>query len=78
MWQPYGEERDVDGHDVVGRTLLALECVSNLLAEQHQALQAEGRSPERLARVVTLMDGAIDHLTSGRRMLSQLHESGED
>lgn len=60
-----------NGHDVLSRTLLALDCLSHALNLKHEALRTGEMTGETAAELIVLMDQAIGYLASGRNMLTR-------
>lgn len=60
-----------DGHDVLDRTIVALECLTHVIAEEHEAVRSGEVSAASFASLVTLMDDAIRHITASKSLLQQ-------
>jgi transcriptional regulator with XRE-family HTH domain len=59
----------LEGHEVLQRTLLALECVSDALSQQHEAIRRQELTPQGFTSLVQMLDSAIRHLTRSKNML---------
>ncbi len=60
-----------DGHDVLDRTIMALDILTDILAQEHQAIRAAKLTQDSFARLVTMMDDAIRHVTASRNLLQK-------
>lgn len=66
-----GEGDRADGHEVLERSLLALDCLTHAMAEGNDAIRRQELSREAYIRLVKLVDEAIRHLTASRQMLQR-------
>lgn len=60
-----------DGHEVLDKSMLALECLSQAMHEGHEAIRKQELSPEKYAHLVKMVDDTIQHLTTSRTMLKK-------
>ena len=60
-----------DGHDLLDRTIVALDCLTHIIAEEHDAVRDGNLSAESFAHLVTMMDDAVRHITSSKNLLQQ-------
>ena len=57
------------GHEVLDRSLLALDCLSHALSEGNEALGKQELSREAYMKLVTLVDETVAHLSAAKSML---------
>ena len=62
-----------DGHEVLDRTLLALDCLTHVLSEQNEAIHKQKVTEESFANLITMMDQTIRHLTASKNMLQRYY-----
>jgi hypothetical protein len=60
-----------DGHELLEQTLLALDCITHVLGEGHQAIHARGLTDETYTDIVDVIDQAVRHLTRTRALLQR-------
>jgi len=60
-----------DGHELLEQTLLALDCITHVLGEGHQAITARGLTDETYADIIDVLDQAVRHLTRTRTLLQR-------
>ncbi|MCP3903171.1 MAG: hypothetical protein GY715_05990 [Planctomycetes bacterium] len=60
-----------DGHELLEQTLLALDCISHVLNEGHNAIRERGLDDESFTAIVELTDQAVRHLTRTRTLLQR-------
>lgn len=63
----FDDERD--GQEVVGRTLLALDCLTELLSGQHAAIRRQELTRQQYDGLISLLDDTMRHLATSRRMI---------
>ncbi len=61
--------RKHDGHEILDRTLLALNCLTDVLSEQNEAIHRQRLTEDTFASLITMMDQTIHHLTASKNML---------
>ena len=66
-----GDGRQYDGHEVLDKSLLALDCLSQALQEGHDAIRRQELPPDKYANLVKMVDDTIRHLTTSRTMLKK-------
>lgn len=64
-----GAERD--GHEVIERSLLALDCLTHALSEGNEALRRKELTKDAYVKLVSLVDETIRHLTASKNMLQR-------
>ena len=62
-----------DGHEVVGRTLLALDCLTELLSAQHRAIRRQELTRQQYGELISLLDDTMRHLATSRRLIESYH-----
>ncbi|MHC4217584.1 MAG: helix-turn-helix domain-containing protein [Planctomycetota bacterium] len=69
----WGEESDVQraGHEVLERSLFALDCLSDALSEGNEAIRKQELTKDAYVKIIALMDETIRHLTAGKNMLQK-------
>ncbi len=60
-----------DGHDVLDRTIVALECLTQVIAEEHEAVRTGEVSAASFANLVTMMDDTVRHITVSKSLLQR-------
>lgn len=61
-----------DGHDVVDMTLMALDCISELVVQERASIRTEPHlSRETYTRLVELVDTSIRYLTNSKLMMEK-------
>jgi transcriptional regulator with XRE-family HTH domain len=60
-----------DGHDLLDRTIVALDCLTDIIAEAHDAVRGGTVSAESFAHLVNMMDEAIRHITASKNLLQR-------
>ena len=60
-----------DGHEVLERTILALDCVTHAISEEHDAIRNQTLPRRAYGDLVRLMNDAIRHLTASKNMLEK-------
>lgn len=60
------EQRERSGQEAIDRSLMALECISQVLTEEHNAMRRRALTTDACHRIVTLADDAIRYLTFAR------------
>jgi hypothetical protein len=70
------ENEPRDGHEVLERTLLALDCVTQVLHEQHEAIRKQSLTEDVFADLLRLMDDAIRYLTNSKNLLQRYKPAG--
>ena len=73
--QPHSELRG-EGHDALEKALLALDLITDGLAQGHQAIRQQSLSPDLHARLVELIDHAIHNLTKSKNLLTKYVSDG--
>jgi transcriptional regulator with XRE-family HTH domain len=61
----------IDGHEVLERSLFALDCLSDALSEGNEAIRQQELTKESYVKIVTLIDETIRHLTASKNMLKK-------
>jgi transcriptional regulator with XRE-family HTH domain len=69
----WGEETDAQraGHEVLERSLFALDCLSDALSEGNEAIRKQDLSKASYVKIITLIDATIRHLTTAKNMLQK-------
>ena len=69
----WGDETDAQraGHEVLERSLFALDCLSDALSEGNEAIRRQELSKASYVKIVTLIDTTIRHLTSAKNQLQK-------
>lgn len=62
---------DRGGHEVIDRSLIALDCLTHALSEGNDALRRKELTKDSYIKLVTLVDETIHHLTASRTMLNK-------
>lgn len=65
-----------EGHEVLDRSLLALDCLSDALSEGSEAIRKQELSRESYIKLVRLVDETIRHLTASRNLLNRYAPAG--
>lgn len=60
-----------DGQDVIAKSLLALQCLTDVLSEEHGAVNRGELTAEGHAKMVELIDATIRYLTISRTLLAR-------
>ena len=69
--------RKHDGHEILDRTLLALNCLTDVLSEQNEAIHRQRLTEDSFVSLITLMDQTIHHLTASKNMLQGYYPVGQ-
>ncbi len=64
-----GENRG--GHEVLDRSLIALDCLTHALSEGNDALRRKELTKESYIKLVSMVDETIYHLTASKNMLNK-------
>ncbi len=64
-----GDERG--GHEVLDRSLIALDCLTHALSEGNDALRRRELTKDSYIKLITLVDETIHHLTASKNMLNK-------
>ncbi len=59
------------GHEVLERSLFALDCLSHVLTEGNEAIRQRELSKESYVKIITLVDETILHPTASKNMLKK-------
>ncbi len=59
------------GHEVLDRSLLALDCLTHALSEGNDALRRRKLTKESYIKLISLVDQTIHHLTSSKNLLQK-------
>ena len=59
------------GHEVLERSLLALDCLTHALSEGNDATRKKELTKEAYVKLITLVDQTIRHLTASKNMLQR-------
>lgn len=59
------------GHEVAEKTLLALDCVTHLLSEQHEAIRQGRLTEDAYTSLMRLLKEAIQYLAASRILLER-------
>ena len=70
-----GENRG--GHEVLDRSLIALDCLTHALSEGNDALRRKELTQESYIKLVSMVDETIHHLTASKNMLNKYAPSPE-
>jgi hypothetical protein len=65
------------GHEVLERSLFALDCLSDALSEGNEAIRKQDLSKSSYVKIITLIDETIRHLTSAKNQLQKYSPIGE-
>ena len=65
------EEEERGGNEVLDRSLLALDCLSDALSEGNDAIRRKELTRASYIKLVTLVDETIHHLTSSKNLLKK-------
>ena len=65
------DEWRVQGHEVLDRSLLALDCLTHALSEGNEAIRKQKLTKESYVNLVTQVDRTIRHLTASKNMLNK-------
>lgn len=65
-------EKQTASREVVAVTILALECVCELLHQEHEALEDNEVSSEEYTKLIRLIDDALSHLVESKQQLGHL------
>ena len=67
-----GDESDtLGGHEVLERSLLALDCLTHALSAGNDALRRKELTKESYIKLITLVDDTIRHLTASKNLLKK-------
>ncbi len=64
-----GDERG--GHEVLDRSLIALDCLTHALSEGNDALRRRELTKDSYVKLISLVDETIHHLTASKNMLNK-------
>ena len=64
------------GHDALEKALLALDYITDGLAQGHQAIRQQALPADRYTRLVELIDHAIHNLTTSKNLLKKYVNHG--
>ncbi len=73
--EPQGDTRD--GHEVLDRSLIALDCLTHALSEGNDALRRKELTKESYIKLISMVDETIHHLTASKNMLNKYAPSPE-
>jgi len=59
------------GHEILERSLFALDCLSHVLAEGNEAIRRRELTKDSYVKIITLIDETILHLTTCKNMLKK-------
>lgn len=59
------------GHEVIDRSLIALDCLTHALSEGNDALRRKELTKDSYVKLLSLVDETIHHLTISKNMLKQ-------
>ena len=62
---------DRGGHEILDRSLIALDCLTHALSEGNDALRRQTLTKESYIKLVSLGDETIHHLTTSKNMLQK-------
>ncbi len=65
------------GHEVLDRSLIALDCLTHALSEGNDALRRKELTKESYIKLVAMVDETIHHLTASKNMLNKYAPSPE-
>ncbi len=68
---------DRGGHEVLDRSLIALDCLTHALSEGNDALRRQSLTKESYIKLVSLVDETIHHLTTSKNMLQKYAPKSE-
>ena len=68
-----GTDTDIarGGHEVIDRSLIALDCLTHALSEGNDALRRKELTKESYVKLLSLVDETIHHLTTSKNMLEK-------
>ena len=77
--QVVNEADSMPSSDMLVRSLLALDCLTNMLTEEHEAIQTDELKTESREHFIQLIDEVVRHLMSSRALLAhdRIRESVE-
>ncbi len=59
------------GHEILERSLFALDCLSHVLSEGNEAIRKQELTSPAYVKIITLIDETIRHLTGCKNMLKK-------
>ncbi len=59
------------GHEILDRSLLALDCLTHALSEGNEALRRQTLTKESYIKLLSLVDETIHHLATSKNMLQK-------
>jgi hypothetical protein len=62
---------DRGGHEILDRSLIALDCLTHALSEGNDALRRQTLTKESYIKLVSLVDETIHHLTTSKNLLQK-------
>ncbi len=62
---------DRDGHEVIDRSLIALDCLTHALSAGNDALRRKELTKESYVKLLSLVNETIHHLTASKNMLNK-------
>ncbi len=66
-----GTDHDRGGHEVLDRSLIALDCLTHALSEGNDALQRKELTQDSYIKLISMVDETIHHLTASKNMLKK-------
>ncbi|MCH7798437.1 MAG: hypothetical protein IID28_08350 [Planctomycetes bacterium] len=61
---------DRGGHEVIERSLIALDCLTHALSAGNDALRRKELTKDSYVKLLSLVNETIHHLTAGKNMLN--------
>ncbi len=74
--QDEAADNRLEGHEILDRALLALDCLSHALSEGNEAIRKQELTRESYVKLVTLIDETIRHLAASRNLLKEYAPAG--
>jgi len=71
------KNHDRGGHEVLDRSLIALDCLTHALSEGNDALQRKELTQDSYIKLISMVDETIHHLTASKNMLKKYAPSPE-
>ena len=59
------------GHEILDRSLIALDCLTHALSEGNDALRRKELTKDSYVKLIALVDETIHHLTASKNMLNK-------
>ena len=66
-----GPSDERGGHEILDRSLIALDCLTHALSEGNDALRRKELTKDSYVKLIALVDETIHHLTASKNMLNK-------